>query len=344
MESIENPDIDTLYIEPNNSNEYKMYKKAQKGFWTEEEIKSGLLIDKKVFNSLPESHKKLIINQLSLFIIGDAIINKTINNNLQNRIKDRQLQTWYNMQKTIEDIHNICYLMLAQTYVNNNELTKLLDPTKYYPMLKNKIDWYNKWINNNEYHLLSNEKINELKNYISIENKPPLARQILMNIIMEGLFFQGSFSIIFWINDNKLILPGLAKANEFISRDESTHTAMGVYIYNNRIEHKLTQSEVHELFKQAVDIEIDFMKIPLAESLPGMNITLMSDYIKYVADQLLTMLKYEKIYNIKELPFAFMEKQSMSVRINDFFKDTDISEYSIVENRNIQDTEIEFGY
>ena len=59
----------------------------------------------------------------------------------------------------------------------------------------------------------------------------------------------------------------------------------------------------------------------MCDSLPcamiGMNQDKMSEYIEYVADRLLVMLNYEKIWNTKN-PFDFMESISMQGKTNFF--------------------------
>ena len=59
----------------------------------------------------------------------------------------------------------------------------------------------------------------------------------------------------------------------------------------------------------------------ICESLPcamiGMNSDLMTTYIKFVADRLLTDLGYNKIFNVKN-PFDFMESMSVEGKTNFF--------------------------
>jgi len=50
----------------------------------------------------------------------------------------------------------------------------------------------------------------------------------------------------------------------------------------------------------------------------GMNITLMNEYIEYVADRLLVMLSYNKYYNTAN-PYPFMEAISL-IGKNNFFE------------------------
>jgi ribonucleoside-diphosphate reductase beta chain len=56
-----------------------------------------------------------------------------------------------------------------------------------------------------------------------------------------------------------------------------------------------------------------------------MNSNLMSQYIEFIADRWLIMLKYNKLYN-SENPFGFMEMISLQTKGN-FFEVT-ISEYN----------------
>ena len=49
-----------------------------------------------------------------------------------------------------------------------------------------------------------------------------------------------------------------------------------------------------------------------------MNSNKMIDYIKYVADRLLLSLGYNKLYNIRECPFDFMEALSVEGKTNFF--------------------------
>jgi ribonucleotide reductase beta subunit family protein with ferritin-like domain len=248
------------------------------------------------------------------------------------------------------------------TYVTDtNERNKIFNCVENYPTIGRKINWVRKWLGeDNPFHSVDSATMNLLKSLKSFtvasakyifdivglnevfdkytdlfrkieEKKPPLARQILINIIMEGLFFTGSFLGIFWINHILGgILPGLAKANELISRDEGLHTNFGIILYRIYIKHKLPQSEVHEIMREAVIIESEFIVAALPNNLIGVNSKLMIQYIEYIADRLLEELGYEKLYYVlMPSEFDFMKKQSISVRMTDFFIDPDVTEYGL---------------
>ena len=79
--------------------------------------------------------------------------------------------------------------------------------------------------------------------------------------IVEGLFFSSSFASTFWIK-KKNILHGLCPSNEYISRDESLHVAQAVMLYG-KLQNRLSNKDFIEIMKEAVDIEIEFITLPI---------------------------------------------------------------------------------
>ena len=65
-------------------------------------------------------------------------------------------------------------------------------------------------------------------------------------------------------------MPGLSFSNELISRDEANHVYFAILLYSLLL-NRLEENEVHEMFKEAVDIEIEFICNSLPCSLLGMN-------------------------------------------------------------------------
>lgn len=375
MEELENPQNERLFIISDESNPvYKYYKLAQGSFWVEEEVDSELLKDISVWPGVDPKIQYLIKHQIAFFIIADGIVNKNISEYIESDITDREVQLWYNFQKMMEDIHNMVYVKLADNYIRDSEERKqMFNSIETFPAIKKKINWIKKWLGSNSLKLDPEdlEIVRQFKN-ICIQNlellnslnkseikiskkikkfikkldspKTPLSRKIIANIIMEGLFFQSSFGFIFWYGHYFGDLPGLTKMNESISRDEGLHTEFGIYLYNHRIKHKLDPEIIYQMFREAVEVETEFILEGLNDGLIGMNSELMTQYIKFVADKLLTLLNLEKIYHVKN-PFKFMEKQSVSVRITDFFQDNNVSEYGKSSSgTNSDDLELKFDY
>ena len=135
---------------------------------------------------------------------------------------------------------------------------------------------------------------------------------------VEGIFFSGSFCSIFWLKKRGL-MPGLSFSNELISRDEGMHCDFACMLYTDHIVNKLPKKTIEKIILDAVEIEKEFVCDALPVRLIGMNATLMSQYIEFVADRLLVELGNEKIFNVTN-PFDFMDMISLQGKTNFFEK------------------------
>jgi ribonucleoside-diphosphate reductase beta chain len=195
-----------------------------------------------------------------------------------------------------------CYSLLIDTYIKDTkEKEDIFNSAETNPIVKKKADWAMKWINSDA----------------------SFAERILAFGAVEGVFFSGSFCSIFWLKSRGL-MPGLAMSNQFISRDEAMHCQTCVLLYS-KLKYKLPESRVHEIFREAYEIEEEFITKSLPVSLIGMNSESMKEYIKYVVDYWLTQLGYSTLYNTKN-PFPFMNYISLENKTNFFEKR--VSEYS----------------
>lgn len=357
-ENIENPETGTLYIDVSEDNPfYKAYKVAESAFWVPEEFASALAADESMFPKLDPNIQHLVKNVIGFFLIGDGLINDSIQDNIDSRIQPRVLKFFYDFQKAMENIHNKCYSKLVDTYVKNTkERALMFDTLNNFPCIKKKVEWVKKQLNSTEFHKLSAETVDNIKmlkqNYLQMVStaknigavfeipeqlqkmfdvleidKPALARQLLVNLVIEGIFFSASFCVIFWLNDNGL-LPGLTKLNEFISRDEGMHCMFACLVYKLSIVYKLTQVEINTLFTSAVEVEDDFIDEAIHADLLGLSSKSMKQYIRFCADQWLIELGYQRLFKVTN-PFDFTQKQSISVRQTDFFLDNNVTEYGI---------------
>ena len=116
-------------------------------------------------------------------------------------------------------------------------------------------------------------------------------------------------------------MPGLTFSNELISRDEALHCEFAVLLYSKLVK-KVDKARIHEIIKEAVEIETEFICNALPCRLIGMNSELMTQYIQFVADRLCVQLGYKKIYNVTNC-FDWMELISLESKTNFFEKRTD---------------------
>jgi ribonucleoside-diphosphate reductase subunit M2 len=225
------------------------------------------------------------------------------------------VRAFYGFQIMMENIHSEMYSLLIDTYIQGQDKAKLFDGIRNYPCIAKKADWAKKWIG---------------------DNRSSFATRLLGFACVEGIFFSSSFASIYWIKKRGL-MPGLTLSNEFISRDEALHTEFAVLLYS-KLEKKLTKKRVHEIIREATEIEKEFITESLPCRLIGMNAILMRQYIEFVADRLALQLGYDKIYGSTN-PFEFMELISVESKVN-FFERTN-SEYALA-NKTVDDDVFQF--
>ena len=290
-----------------NQEIWTMYKKALESFWRCEEV--DLAKDNVDWERLTSNEQYFIKMILAFFAASDGIVLENLAGRFMNDVQLSEARAFYGFQIAMENIHSEMYSLLIETYVKDREeKTQLFQALDNFPCIKKKADWAIKWIN---------------------DKRANFATRLIAFACVEGIFFSGAFCSIFWLKKRGL-MPGLTFSNELISRDEALHTEFAILLYNGLLK-KNRQSKVHEIVKEAVMIEKEFITECLPCKLIGMNSTLMSQYIEFVADRLLVQLGYDKIYESNN-PFDFMEMISIEGKTNFFEKR--VGEYALATKDN----------
>jgi len=274
---------------------FAMTKKAIAVFWTVEEV--DLTKDMKDWAKLDANTQHFIKHVLGFFAASDGILMENLSLNFQNEVQSPEARFFYANQNFMEAIHSEMYSLLIDTYIDDKtEKQKLLEAANTMPAIQKKAEWAMKWLD---------------------ASKANFATRLVAFAVVEGIFFSGSFCSIFWLKKQGL-MPGLTTSNEFISRDEGMHTDFACLLYS-KITGKLKKSQINKIVKEAVTIEKNFITKALPCELIGMNSTLMSQYIEFVADRLVQQLGYPKIFSAAN-PFDFMERISLEGKDNFFEK------------------------
>lgn len=288
---------------------YKMYKNLVSVRWIVEEV--DMSKDKRQFDTLTYNEKYFIKCILGFFAGADGVVNENLACRFYDEVQYPEAKAFYAEQLSNETVHNETYARLIDTYFDDKkEKQNVLQAIRTMSFVEKKAKWALKWIGSN-----SN-----------------FATRLVAFSIVEGIFFSGAFCSIYWFKSRNL-LAGLTLSNEFISRDEGLHTDFACLLYS-KLNKKLSVVETYSLFKEAVDIEKEFILETIPCYMIGMNSKLMSEYIEFVADRLLIQLGYNKLYNSNN-PFTFMERISLESKDNFFEKK--VSNYALANCGKTQD-------
>lgn len=273
---------------------WEMYKKAEASFWTCEEIDLGQ--DNRDWLTLDKDEQRFILHVLAFFAASDGLVLENLSFNFCREVMMPEARAFYGFQEAIENVHSEMYSLLIEQYIQDSaEKDKLFRAVETIPIIGKKAQWFIKWMN----------------------NERSFAERIVAYACIEGILFSASFCAIFWVKKRGL-MPGLTFSNELISRDEGLHADFACLIYS-MLQHQLPESTIHDIVKECLDVEREFVKDALRCDLIGMNSNLMIQYVEFVADRLLVTLGYNRVWNV-ENPFEWMELISLQGKTNFFEK------------------------
>ena len=293
---------------------FDMYQEQVSNFWTATEI--SMSDDLKDWKKLNDDEKFFIKNVLAFFAGSDELVNMNLSDNLMPKIGIKEAVSFYRFQMAMEDIHSHAYaLQLDTLFSDEEEKNRAFNAISEYPAVKKKADWAMQWSEDSS-----------------------LAEQLVAFILVEGLFFSGSFCSLFWLKKRNL-MPGLCEYNSLIQRDESLHYKFGIHMYNNYLDEKLSDVKLKNMIIGACENEKEFITLSLPVKLIGMNSELMAKYIEYTADTILVDLGLDRHYN-SEQPFSFMRGIALESKGN--FFERKVVEYSKAKVGKIELNEDEF--
>lgn len=289
---------------------YELYETAVRTFWSHDEV--DISADVAQWNeNLTDDERSFLSHVLGFFVQSDQLVNINLGDRFLKDIENipdrysKYCRLFYNAQMMIEDIHTLSYeTMLNEFLTDRTQNDHFKKSIANIPAITKKADWAVKYINDQE-------------------SGFPI--RLIAFAILEGIFFSGSFCSIFWI-EQKNLMRGLARFNKFISRDENLHYTFALTLFRKlrddpEVPFDVDESLIVDMVKNAVEIEAEFINESIPCSMVGMNVDLMTQYIQYVADQLLIDIQIEPVFKVTN-PFDFMVALGVPDRAN-FFEQTE---------------------
>ena len=278
---------------------WHMYKKQVDCFWRTEEV--DLSKDMDHWNELTPDERYFISMILAFFASSDGIVLENLALRFMADVHTSEARAFYGFQIAMENIHSEMYSLLIDKYIQDQDKSKMFRAIEEFPCIQKKAEWAIQWI----------------------QSASLYASRLVAFACVEGIFFSGAFCSIYWLK-KRGIMPGLTFSNELISRDESLHTDFAVLMYKRQP--PLPEEMVHQIVRDAVSIEKEFIGSAIPCKLIGMNADMMSQYIEYISDRLCLQLGHSKIYHSVN-PFSWMESISLEGKTNFFEKR--VSEYAL---------------
>jgi ribonucleoside-diphosphate reductase beta chain len=250
-------------------------------FWVPEKV-SWLKDDQRDFTSVLTSEEQRAYKWiLSFLIFLDSI--QTVNlPNFNDYITSPEVNLILSIQAYQEAIHSQSYATILESVVSPEERDEI-----YYFWRENTIL------------LERNTYIGQIyQDFIDAPTDQTFFRGIIANYLLEALYFYNGFAFFDTLVDH-MKMPATGRMIAYIRRDELTHVTIFANIIKEirrEFPEIYDESLIKNMFKTAVDQEIEWSKHILWNKIPGINGETTEEYTKWLANQRLSMLGIEPLY------------------------------------------------
>ena len=253
---------------------FRFYKIQECALWSANTI--DVSKDKKDYDSLSPELKRVVDYTNAFFSNSDNMVLENLSYRFMVEATTIEEKMFYQVQSFIESVHMESYGIVINTLVESQEdRDRLFHAADNLPCVRNKNVWMEKYM----------------------EAQLPIQYRRIAFAITEGIFFISSFSFIFYFR-SKGLLQSVVFLNEEIQKDEKLHTSLSVALYKRG--ERLSEEHIKRMFTEAVELECGFVDEVLPKAIEDLHPDGIKNYVKFIADYLLTSLGHQKIWNIEK--------------------------------------------
>lgn len=267
------------------------YKKMQSKFWTvHSELSDHQFENSQQELTVNEIH--FLQNILTLLSGSQKLVTENLTQNIKNQVNSDEAGLCLNFQSTTENIHFECFSLLAQSFIQNQEIQNKLS-AEVLPQLQLVEDLAKKWSD---------------------------AEQSIASVAFNAIFFSGGVSALLWLR-KKDRLPGLTYYAQLISRDKTYHRDFILDLYSKHLDLKISGEKIKEIVLEIKGMSREFLTQNLPVNLIDMPTAHMGQYLDLVTEDLLKKLGCDTKNQKKEITAINQQKSGLpEKRVNQLRK------------------------
>ncbi len=273
---------------------YNLWEMMLNNTWFPKEV--DMTRDVSDYKHLLETEKKAYDKVLAQLIFMDSLQTNNIMDNLNPYITSPEINLVLVRQAFEEALHSQSYAVMVDSISTNS--SEIYELWRRDMKLKSKNDAIAKI-----YERLSSDPTDE-----------NIVLAMFANQILEGIYFYSGFTYLYTLARSGKML-GSAQMIRFIQRDEVTHLLLFQNMINVTkrerpdIFTKAFLDDVYQMFRDAVKLETEWGEYITQGQILGLTDEIIGQYIQYLADQRLSAVGLEKIYNV-EHPIKWVDNFS----------------------------------
>jgi len=263
---------------------YNLWEVMLNNTWFPKEV--DMTRDVNDYKLLTDAEKTAYDKALSQLIFMDSLQTNNLIDNVNPYVTSPEVNLILVRQSFEEALHSQSYAVMVDSISTNSE--EIYELWRRDMMLKNK-----------------NDAIAKI--YQELARNPSetnFVKACFANQILEGIYFYSGFTYLYTLARSGKML-GSAQMIRFIQRDEVTHLVLFQNLINTLRKERADlftpelRAEVIEMFKEAVTLEAEWGKYITQGQILGLTDDIVEQYIKYLADDRLRSVGFDKIYNVE---------------------------------------------
>ncbi len=262
---------------------YNLWEVMLNNTWFPKEV--DMTRDVNDYKNLTETEKTAYDKALSQLIFMDSLQTNNLIDNVNPYVTAPEINLILVRQSYEEALHSQSYAVMVDSISQNS--AEIYDLWRRDMMLKSK-----------------NDAIAAVYNELSANpTEHNFVKACFANQILEGIYFYSGFTYLYTLARSGKML-GSAQMIRFIQRDEVTHLVLFQNLINTLKRERpdlftpQLKEEVYAMFKEAVTLESNWGKYITQGQILGLTDAIVEQYIQYLADDRLTAVGFEPIYNV----------------------------------------------
>ncbi|MEA3372657.1 MAG: ribonucleotide-diphosphate reductase subunit beta [Campylobacterota bacterium] len=263
---------------------YNLWEMMLNNTWFPKEV--DMTRDVTDYKNLTETEKAAYDKALAQLIFMDSLQTNNLIDNVNPYVTSPEINLILVRQSFEEALHSQSYAVMVDSISQNSE--EIYELWRTDMMLKQK-----------------NDAIAAV--YDNLAHDPTehnFVKACFANQILEGIYFYSGFAYIYTLARSGKML-GSAQMIRFIQRDEVTHLTLFQNLINTLRRERpdlfteQLKEEVIEMFKKAVELETMWGQYITQGQILGLTDEIVGQYIQYLADDRLTSVGFEPLYNVE---------------------------------------------
>ncbi len=262
---------------------YNLWEMMLNNTWFPKEV--DMTRDANDYKILTDAEKTAYDKALSQLIFMDSLQTNNLIDNINPYVTAPEINLILVRQSYEEALHSQSYAVMVDSISQNSE--EIYELWRRDMMLKSK-----------------NDAIAAVYEQLS---KEPTEHNFVLacfaNQILEGIYFYSGFTYLYTLARSGKML-GSAQMIRFIQRDEVTHLVLFQNLINTLKRERpdlftaALKAQVYDMFEKAVELETAWGQYITQGQILGLTDDIVAQYIRYLADDRLSAVGFEKLYNV----------------------------------------------